>query len=552
MKTKLSLLVLIHMLVLSVNSGVFKSPNSDDANYWRKHAEKHLQKVLDKQGINSVNVVKNVIYFVGDGMSVATIAAGRIFKGQLNKNAGEETELVFESFPHLGMAKTYNINKQVPDSAATATALFTGVKSAYKTLGLNPATENSTQTDRLPSIMDWAQATNKRTGIVTTTRVSHATPAGTYAYSTNRAYECDTNVPEHMKNSFKDISLQLVENSPGKNFNVIFGGGRLFLGAPLPEQNDTVKFKGNAQKTCTRSDGRNLTHEWLENRSNAKYVGLDGWIMEIQEELKSIDLNNIDYVLGLFANNHMSYNSLRNREANGEPSLTDMTKAAIKILNNKNNENGFVLMVEGGKIDQAHHQNLVRMALEETVEFENAIEEAVKMSGEDTLIIVTSDHGHSMVFNGHAERGNDILGLTKKENSKLYETIAYATGPGFWNHKSNQTNETFVSPGTLTNRMEPTYASLSAVGLSDAAHSGEDVAVFATGKGSNLIQGVFEQNYIAYCISYATCIGPVAYKNPLCLEINRKNESSQIKIGFLSLIVLQIHIAIFKFYSMKI
>lgn len=53
---------------------------------------------------------------------------------------------------------------------------------------------------------------------------------GTYAYSASRTYECDTNVPEHMKNSFKDISQQLVENSPGKNFNVIFGGGRLFLG----------------------------------------------------------------------------------------------------------------------------------------------------------------------------------------------------------------------------------------------------------------------------------------------------------------------------------
>lgn len=175
------------------------------------------------------------------------------------------------------------------------------------------------------------------------------------------------------------------------------------IGAPLPERNDSIKFKGNAQKTCTRSDGRNLTQQWLENRNNAKYVTNN-------RELKSIDLDNTDYVMGLFANNHMSYNSLRNRELDGEPSIADMTKAAIKILNNKNNKNGFVLMVEGGKIDQAHHQNLARLALEEVVAFENAIEEAVKMSGEDTLIIVTSDHGHSMVFNGHAERGNDILG----------------------------------------------------------------------------------------------------------------------------------------------
>lgn len=171
MRTKvILLLVVIHMLVLSVNSGVFESPNADDANYWRKHAEMHLQKVLDQQGLKSVSVAKNVIYFVGDGMSVATIAAGRIFKGQMNRKAGEETNLVFETFPNLGMAKTYNIDKQVPDSAATATALFTGVKAAYKTLGLNPATDNSTENDRLPSIMDWAQAANKRTGFVTTTR----------------------------------------------------------------------------------------------------------------------------------------------------------------------------------------------------------------------------------------------------------------------------------------------------------------------------------------------------------------------------------------------
>ena len=185
------------------------------------------------------------------------------------------------------------------------------------------------------------------------------------------------------------------------------------LGAPLPELYDTVKFKGIAQKTCTRSDGRNLTHQWLQNRSNSKYITNN-------RELKSIDLNNVDYVMGLFANNHMSYNSLRNRESDGEPSLTDMTIAAIKILNNKNNQNGFVLMVEGGKIDQAHHQNLAKMALEEFVEFENAIEEAVKMSGEDTLIIVTSDHGHSMVFNGHAERGNDILGKIVISKQNLY------------------------------------------------------------------------------------------------------------------------------------
>ena len=152
-------------LFTNVNSAVFQSPHTDDAKYWRKYAEEHLQKVLKSQGIKSVDRVKNVIYFVGDGMSVATIAAGRIYKGQLCKNAGEETELVFESFPHLGMAKTYNIDRQVPDSAGTATALFTGVKAGYGTIGLNPASEKSTHHERLHSIMDWAQAAKKRTGV---------------------------------------------------------------------------------------------------------------------------------------------------------------------------------------------------------------------------------------------------------------------------------------------------------------------------------------------------------------------------------------------------
>ena len=167
---KATLFILGVFLITSAYSGVFRSPNADDPPFWRQHAEKHLDKILKRHGITSVDRVKNVIYFVGDGMSVATISAGRIYKGQLRKNAGEETDLVFESFPHLGMAKTYTIDNQVPDSAGTGTALFTGVKAPSKSIGLNPVRENSVESDRLPNIMDWAQAAHKSTGIVTTTR----------------------------------------------------------------------------------------------------------------------------------------------------------------------------------------------------------------------------------------------------------------------------------------------------------------------------------------------------------------------------------------------
>jgi alkaline phosphatase len=224
-----------------------------------------------------------------------------------------------------------------------------------------------------------------------------------------------------MKSDFKDIARQLIENAPGNKFNVIFGGGRDFFGVTDENYHQKIKFGGYAEMSCNRTDKINLVEKYLNqfNESTVKYV-------KNSAELRNVisDVDEVDQVLGLFANNHMSYNSLRNTEPDGEPSLSEMTKAAIKILENKKSKNGFVLMVEGGKIDHAHHQNHARFALEEFVEFEKAVKTAVDMTScIDTLIIVTSDHGHSMIYNGYSKRGNDILGLANKENGKLYETV---------------------------------------------------------------------------------------------------------------------------------
>lgn len=166
------LLPLIVLLTLKIfaDGAVWRSPNNDDQVYWREYGESYLKKILKSQGIKSADVAKNVIIFVGDGMSFATIAAGRVLKGQMKQKSGEETEMVFESFPHLGMAKTYNTDKQVPDSAGTATALFTGIKTQIGAICLNPVTNTSRPSERLKTIIDWAQKANKRTGIVTTTR----------------------------------------------------------------------------------------------------------------------------------------------------------------------------------------------------------------------------------------------------------------------------------------------------------------------------------------------------------------------------------------------
>ncbi|KAG5673004.1 hypothetical protein PVAND_003084 [Polypedilum vanderplanki] len=538
--------------ILLNHAAVYQTPNPDDKQYWHEYNINYLKNILKSQ--KPTKVAKNVILFVGDGMSFATIAAGRILKGQMQGKSGEETQVNFETFPHIGLSKTYNTNSQVPDSAATATAIFSGIKTTIRTIGLNNPTPNAKESERLKTIIDWAQEKGKRTGLVTNTRICHATPASAYAYSFHRDYECDTKVPNYIRSHFKDISRQLVENKPGKDLNVIFGGGKDFLGAHDIFEKNIVQFAGAGEVSCNRTDKQNLVEKYLRQFNNetvVKYVTNTG-------EMLGIDYDNVDHVLGLFANNHMEYESLRNKNSDGQPSLTEMTKAAIRILNNKKNKNGYVLIVEGGKIDQAHHQNHARLALEEFVEFERAIQQAKDMtSSDETLIIVTADHAHSMIFNGYGKRGNDILGFgnTKKVNSQLYETIVYATGPGYLYHTKNDTDPTIshmipLEEYTEEQRGDALYMHQSMIPMYDSVHGGEDVGVFSDGPGSFLLQRTFEQCYIAYAISFASCIGPAADMNELCKSKPERltSDSSSLKTS-IGLTFLSVLFCSFKFIA---
>ncbi|KAH8404429.1 hypothetical protein KR009_007116, partial [Drosophila setifemur] len=200
------------------------------AKFWYKVALRQLEKTIKQAQRAEENSyqkkAKNIIVFIGDGMGVSTISAGRIYKGQYLKHGnGEEETLVFDDFPNTGMAKTYNVDKQVPDSAGTATAIFTGSKTHYGAIGMD-STRSKTkgQQGRVQNVMEWAQKEGKRTGIVTTTRITHATPAATYAHIYDRDWECDTEVPIGSVGQHVDIARQLVENEPGNRFNVILGG----------------------------------------------------------------------------------------------------------------------------------------------------------------------------------------------------------------------------------------------------------------------------------------------------------------------------------------
>lgn len=293
------------------------------------------------------------------------------------------------------------------DSACSATAYLGGVKANMFTQGVNgkvvkgDCEASNNRQNHVHSLLRWAQLAGKSTGVVTNTRVTHATPGAAYAHSSNRLYESDHDV--HILDGDKekciDIARQLIEGDTGKNLNVVMGGGQAKF---LP--NTTVDSHGSRGE---RHDGRNLINEWISNKS-----GETAFVTN-RKSLMNINLNKTKNVLGLFASGHMTYHSDANHSV--EPTLTEMTDAAMSVLST--NPNGYVLFVEGGLIDYANHATLAQKAVIETLEFDEAIKMADKRTSEvDTMIVVTSDHSHTMTISGYPDRGHNILGRSTSLN----------------------------------------------------------------------------------------------------------------------------------------
>lgn len=389
------------------------------------------------------------------------------------------------------------MDKQVADSACSATAYLGGVKANYATIGVTAAVKyndcvaSNDPKNHVHSIMSWAQAAGKATGIVTTTRVTHASPAGTYAHVPNREYECDADIVSQKNdpNQCQDIASQLVRNDPGRNFNVILGGGRRKF-TPKSE-------KDPSDKAGQRMDGVNLISEWYYSKplGSARYV-------TNKQELMGINFNETEYLMGLFNSDHMKYHMDSNPEE--DPSLSELTFAAIKTL--EKNPAGFVLFVEGGKIDLAHHETKARKSLDETVQLSEAVQLATQhTSADDTLILVTADHAHTMSLAGYSKRGHDILGVSgssKDKGKSPYTTLSYANGPGgpllADGNRFNVTEEMVANKDFQYPKLVP---------LKYETHGGDDVALFAYGPWSHLFSGMYEQNVIPHIIGYAACIG---------------------------------------------
>ena len=425
----------------------------------------------------------NVIFFLGDGMGPTTVTASRIYK------YGEAGKLGMESLTRTARIRTYSNDAQTTDSAPSMAAYMTGVKMNNEVLSMSadtkayngstpyvastgdstcPSTGNGTP---VATLLELSKAAGKAVGAVTTTRVTHATPAATYSHICHRDGE-------------NDIAAQFVPGSG--NFNVALGSGvDVLLGGGS-------KFFLPTTAGGKRTDGKDLTA--LLQTAGYTYVNTG-------TAFKSVDATATTKLVGLFNKDHMNYELDRAKAANNidEPSLADMTEKAIKVL--QKNSKGYFLMVEGGRIDHALHGTNAKRALEDTIAFDDAIKRALSLVDlKNTLIVVTADHDHTMTFNGYSHKGNPILGkvsdikpttvnkgvpvLAKAADGLPYTALVFGNGGG----PRKATRDDLSAVDTeADDYLQEVGVNLGAPG--SETHGGGDVMLLSGGAGSSGFKG---------------------------------------------------------------
>ncbi len=495
---KVSTLILVLLCAL-YTANLF----AEDMGTWRQEGQQALQasKKLTPRGHRA----KNIILFVGDGMGISTVTAARIFEGQQKRRDGERNLLAFEKLAYLAMSKTFSANQQTSDSAPTMTAIMTGVKANDGVIALNQQVLKGEKEavninkHSVETLLEMAEKKGLSTGIVTTTRVTHATPAATYAHISHRDWENNSQIPKNSQ--VTDIAAQLIDRfgagKIGNGLEVVLGGGRAHF---LPQ--------GLHGK---RSDDRNLIAEF-QQKFTADYV-------DNKQALNAINPAKTQHLIGLFDDDHLQYETDRVDGNSEQPSLTEMVSKAIDVLST--NANGYFLMVEGGRIDHAHHAGNAYRALADTVALSDAVQLALtKINLDETLVIVTADHSHTMTLSGYAKRGNPILDKVRFSehvepalalDKQPYTTINYVNGQGHVGHiPPDEMVDKPITPqmGRTVNlnnidTMHPDFHQQAMIPLQQETHAGEDVQIFAEGPNAHLFHGVQDQTYIFYVMKDA-------------------------------------------------
>lgn len=406
----------------------------------------------------------NVIYFIADGFGPASLTLARI---------GSDGDLVLDRIL-TGSVGTRATDSQVTDSAAAGTALACGIKTDNGRIGMT--------SDQQPvgCLLEAAQDRGMRTGVVTTTRLTHATPASFFARVPLRSME-DV-IGEHMLEADVDLLL---------------GGGREFL-TPQPEGR--------------RPDDRNLIEEFQST----------GYTL-VENSLGLANVSELP-VLGLFAGSEMSYDI--DRRWTDEPSLAGMTRRAIELLSD-NTEAGFFLVIEAGRIDHAGHGNDAATHLHEILAYDEAVRVAVEFAERDgrTLIVTTADHetggmtigrdgqyaaypeilaSTTMSADGMSVYARDLADGGSMTVEQLADIIAEVSPVTELTDEDRQILESAIAS---TSRYEP-GASMARVigrhaliGWTTGGHTAVDVTLHAFGPGSHRFTGHIPNNEVALRIA---------------------------------------------------
>ncbi|MGM0631976.1 MAG: alkaline phosphatase [Pseudomonadota bacterium] len=473
---------------------VLYAAEPDDGTDWYADGQAALQARLERQP--NTGRARNIILMISDGHGVGTNYATRLFVGQRQGGSGDDHVLPFETPAfHSALVKTYNTNAQTPDSAGTATAIMSGVKTRAGVINVSQdvvrgdcSTLSGNLLTPLSRILSEA---GKSVGAVSTAGITHATPATVYASSADRNWE--SRVPDDCEGQV-DIAQQLLQAMQAGDLDIAMGGGRRNF---VPEGAATEE-----DGTGVRVDQRHLINE--ARQSGVQYA----WN---QETFAALHLDGTP-ALGLFEDGHMQYEADRE----DEPSLAEMTEAAIRALSV--NEAGFFLQVEAGRVDHAHHAGNLARTLHDAAAFAEAVAVADRLTDDrETLLIVTADHEHAIAFNGYCGRGSDILGLcmgidpaadwhtgepNEAADGKPYTVAGYLNGAG-----SILLNENLARDGRPQISEEELgsldYMQQALIPLSGETHSGEDVPVYAKGPFAHLLDGTVEQNYLFHVMLHA-------------------------------------------------
>jgi alkaline phosphatase len=384
--------------------------------------------------------LRGVVLFVGDGLGVATVTAARVEKASARGGGPGSALLAMDTAPSLSLVRTYSEDNLVTDSGAGMTAMMTGRKVPNQVICWAEGPGGGV--DSLTTLLEIAKGMGFATGVVTNSRITHATPAATFAHVPDRWTE-------------DEIAAALVprRGNPrlGDGIDVVLGGGLRHL---VPGDDETEG----------RADGRNILREM--ERAGYRILRTAG---DLASALSAGD----GKIFGVFGPSHLDYETDRSADPrNTQPSLTEMTRAALEILGR--HSRGFFLVVEGARIDHALHDMNGRRAVQETLEFDEAIAAVLERDLEETLVLATSDHDHTMVIAGYAPAGAGIFSQAGVDDDGVpYTSLLYATGTG-------ETPPARLTPEILG---DPDFRERAGVPTGSEVHGGMDVPLFMWGPG---------------------------------------------------------------------